>query len=616
MDIIFRSLDYHYKKPFGCVRTDEKIQMHISIKTNRKIKQVYVCLAEEHTGVQAIPFSFWHAKGNFFIYRTNFRLSHNGIYFYWFHIVTDQEELDVFRDGLESVSYTNGEKWQITCFDADYHTPSSFQGKIMYQIFPDRFYREKVIQTNEKLQPYIVHENVKDIPCYRPNEHGEVLNNDFFGGNLLGIIKKIPYLDSIGVEVLYLNPIFMAFSNHRYDTADYKKIDPMLGDQEDFKDLCECAHRYGMKVILDGVFSHTGSNSVYFDEKDIFQKGAYHHEDSPYRDWYQFHHYPDDYVCWWGIKTLPCVKELQPDYLDFIIENKHSVIADWLQLGADGFRLDVADELPDEFIQKLKKRMKAIKPDSLLIGEVWEDASHKISYGVLRSYFSQTELDSVMNYPFRNGIIDFVKRHSTSAIFCETIMSLLENYPKPVIDCNMNSLSTHDTARILTLMGYQNSPMSREEKAICYLGSEERKKAIVLEEMAVFLQFVLPGCPCIYYGDEIGMEGFEDPFNRRYFLWEEVTKDNELFSFYKDMAYIRRQYSSLQIGKTVLKSRREDVLFLVRFSSENRLCAVLYNGEDSYSFCLPPHKIVYQKRCNIAEKTCEIMPYGFVLYQS
>lgn len=208
-----------------------------------------------------------------------------------------------------------------------------------------------------------------------------MLNNDFFGGNFQGITEKLPHIASLGATVLYLNPISKAFSSHRYDTGDYKTPDPMLGTEEDFATLCQEARKLGIHVILDGVFSHTGSNSLYFDRYRAFGgHGAYADPQSPYRSWYQFYHYPDSYHCWWNFDTLPCVNKMDPTYLDYVIDGPDSVVAHWLRLGADGFRLDVVDELPDAFVLRLKRRIREIKPDALLIGEVWEDASNKIAY--------------------------------------------------------------------------------------------------------------------------------------------------------------------------------------------------------------------------------------------
>jgi glycosidase len=232
--------------------------------------------------------------------------------------------------------------------------------------------------------------------------------------------------------------------------------------------------------------------------------------------------------------------------MDYIIYSEDSVVAHWLGLGADGFRLDVADELPDEFILAFKTRMKQINPDALLIGEVWEDASNKISYGKRRRYFSASELDSVMNYPFRTAILDFIKGRISGYDFADRVMNIVENYPLPVLQCNMNSLSTHDTCRVLTEISDAKASSDKGERARFRLSGEEKSRAISLEMAAALLQFTLPGNPCIYYGDEIGMEGYEDPLNRGFFRWADVECD--LHRFYKSLSLVKNENEALRLG--------------------------------------------------------------------
>ena len=352
----------------------------------------------------------------------------------------------------------------------------------------------------------------------RPDADGIVRNCDFYGGNFAGIAAKLPYLHALGVSLLYLNPIFKAYSNHRYDTCDYRQPDPMLGTAADFTALCEAAHRLGIRVILDGVFSHTGCRSIYFDRGGEFGGGACTGPGSPYYSWYTFQHFPDRYTSWWGIDTLPCVNELDPGYLDYIIDGPDSVVAHWLRLGADGYRLDVADELPDAFILRLKDRIRQVKPDALLIGEVWEDASNKIAYGQRRRYFIDGALDSVMNYPWRKAILDYCQGWDDGTTLRQSVLRIAENYPAGVLNCVMNILGTHDTPRILSLLG-GSCDGTKDEQAQRQLSPRQRAQALERLQMAAFLQFMLPGMACIYYGDEAGMEGCGDPFNRRYFPW-------------------------------------------------------------------------------------------------
>ena len=317
------------------------------------------------------------------------------------------------------------------------------------------------------MAPRVLHENWSDIPEYRPNEQGEILNNDFFGGTLRGIASKLDYLESLHVRTIYLNPIFQAYSNHRYDTGDYKRIDPMLGTEEDFRALCAQAAARGMRVILDGVFNHTGYDSRYFNGSGRYNSlGAHQSKDSPYYGWFDFKRWPDEYGSWWGIYTLPQVNEMNEDYLRYIIEDEDSVIRRWLRLGASGWRLDVADELPDAFIRHLTAAAKREKPDALVLGEVWEDASNKISYSERRAYFHGGELDSVMNYPLSDAILAFLGG-GTAEHFAETMECIRENYPHDVFYSLMNVVGTHDTARTLTLLGVADEEwrMDRDARA-------------------------------------------------------------------------------------------------------------------------------------------------------
>lgn len=503
MRILFDSKNEKYKTPFGCLRQNEECTLSVYIPANCKALAAWVIIEGEDGFSLCVPFSKSSDCWEYECFKTTFSLFKCGLYFYYFKIQAEDNTFLLFKEGYNQTNINAGEKWQLTCFDKDYNTPVFFKGAVFYQIFPDRFNKAGDCDLSEKLKPFIVHENINDTPVYLPDKNGIIQNNDFYGGNLKGITDKLDYLKKLNIRAIYLNPIFKAYSNHRYDTADYFSVDPMLGTVEDFKNLCKSAHELGIKIILDGVFSHTGSNSIYFDKYNVFGGGAYSNPDSKYREWYQFAIYPEKYNSWWGIDTLPCVNELNRDYMDFIIYNEKSVLAYWFSLGADGFRLDVADELPDEFIKAFTDKAHKLKNDSLIIGEVWEDASNKISYGTRKKYFVNSELDSVTNYPFRNAIIDYVKYSKSAENIAQTVMTICENYPKPVVDCMLNILSTHDTVRIITQLS-NDEILSKNEKAEKFLSEDQLVEAIKKLKMAVFLQFVLPGSPCIYYGDEVG----------------------------------------------------------------------------------------------------------------
>ncbi len=577
MRILFDSKSTTYKKPFGCIRQGELCTLRIDIPCNCRALNVRLCIFDETGFEMLMPFKKTESTNGYDLYETEFSLFHTGLYFYYFRIEAEESNFSLYKQGRDT-NIEEGDLWQLTCYNKDYDTPDCFKGRVMYQIFPDRFSRsENLSCCDNKLMPYFLHDNLNDLPIFLPDKNGIIQNNDFFGGNLKGIENKLDYLSDIGVGVIYLNPIFMAYSNHRYDTADYMKIDPLLGTEQDFIDLCTSAHKKDIKIILDGVFSHTGSNSIYFDKNNIFGSGAYTNENSPYRSWYDFQEYPDKYTSWWGIDTLPCVNEMDSSFMDYIINNNESVIAHWLRAGADGFRLDVADELPDEFILAIQKRIKEIKPDALLIGEVWEDASNKISYSKRRKYFSESELDSVMNYPFKNWIIAFVKGELKGNDFAENITTILENYPEPVVNCLMNMLSTHDTRRILTEIGDDNLPRTKEQKAVFFLDGEEFARALALSKIAAVLQFMLPGMPCIYYGDEIAMQGYEDPLNRGYFKWDCIN--NELLEFYTKLSALKNKYLSIKKGSIEFKSCHDNFISFARNYDNETIYITVVLGE-------------------------------------
>ena len=294
------------------------------------------------------------------------------------------------------------------------------------------------------------------------------------------------------------------------------------------------------------MFAHTGSDSVYFNKYGHYGSGgAWQDPESPYRDWYEFR--PDgSYESWWGIDTLPRLNKREPSYRTFIT-GKNGVARKWLAAGASGWRLDVADELPNSFLEELAAAVKKEKPDAILLGEVWEDASTKIAYDERKNYFEGDKLDSVMNYPVKNAIIDFV-RYGNSAFITFAVEQLTENYPPEVLDSLMNILGTHDTCRIITALAGKYLPegTDREIEAVEKLSEEEWKQGIRLLKIAAAIQMTLPGVPCVYYGDEAGVEGYHDPFNRRCFPWGHENK--ELQDWYRKIIRIRRSHPVYQCG--------------------------------------------------------------------
>ncbi len=507
--------------------------------------------------------------------------------------------------------------WQLTVYRKN-HTPSWFGEGITYQIFPDRFFRAEKRSVETMVGHRKLHEAWDETPDYLPNENGKITNSDFFGGDLAGITQKLDYLASLGVRTVYCNPIFESASNHRYDTADYRSIDPLLGTQEDYCTLCAEAKTRGIRVLLDGVFNHTGSDSIYFNKYGSYPNiGAYQSCDSPYAPWYHFSAFPDRYDSWWGIDTLPAVNEENSCYVNYIIEDEDSVIKHWLRCGASGWRLDVADELPDGFIEKIRAAMEEISPDHFLLGEVWEDGSQKIAYGKRRRYLLGSGLHGLMNYPFRTAVIAYL-RGGKAQDFQNEMESLRENYPRDVFYSCLNFLGTHDTPRILTVLGLQgNLPPTKGERASFRLSESEREQGLLLERLAALIQFTFPGSPCIYYGDEVGMEGFEDPFNRCPYPWGQ--ENLSLRNYYALLGTLRNQNRILQSGQFRFLAAKDSLLAFLRFDDEHSAVTVINAGAAPQIFSIPwsgkasdalTDRIWESKNGNLS---LEIPPYNGVL---
>ncbi len=368
---------------------------------------------------------------------------------------------------------------------------------------------------------------------------------------------------------MYLNPIVEARSNHRYDTSDYRKVDPILGTNEDFERLCRAAEENGIRILLDGVFSHTGADSVYFNRSGSYPgRGACQGKDSPYYPWYEFRRFPDDYRCWWGFRDLPEVDERNESWQDYVVSGKNSVVREWLRRGAAGWRLDVADELPDEVLALIRRAAKEEKPDAPILGEVWEDAVLKESYGARRRYALGDALDSVMNYPFRSAVLDFIHARSSAYGLRDFLIGQQLHYPRPLYYSLMNLLGSHDVDRIRTALSAPTTlrTLSRVEQLSYPFRAEDLALALDRERICAALQFAIPGVPSIYYGDEQGMWGTGDPFNRAPF----TEGDRDLHDDYAALAARRNENPCLQTGEAVFAACSADVLTVLRYVNHER----------------------------------------------
>lgn len=472
-------------------------------------------------------------------------------------------------DGVGALTWGEARSYQITVYAPAYETPPWTDGAVFYQIFPDRFAQGKDGPRLPMEAGRSLHEDWDEKPdLYLDYKTHDNYAHDFFGGTLRGIAEKLPYLADLGVTGLYLNPIFHAGTNHRFDTIDWLAIDPQLGTEADFVALCETAAEHGIHIVLDGVFNHSGHTSPFFQD-------AQQNPGSPYRNWYHFEHWPDMYKSWWGFQTLPDLNKRQPEVIDYFLTGEDPVIRHWLRDGAGGWRIDVADELPMAFLRLMRAAVKDEKPDALLIGEVWEDASHKVTYDKLRSYCLGDTLDSVMNYPLREAAISFLLGDIDAFAFKRQMDSLYENYPAPFAHALLNVLGSHDRARALNVLAEETGiDMPRADQAGHTLTPKQRllgvKRLMLLLELVV----AMPGMPCVYYGDEAGMEGCADPFNRGTFPWGH--EDKALTAYFKKTLARRRMVGALTDGTLIIDALGPEVI-AVRRDTKSQTAVTLIN---------------------------------------
>ena len=586
-----------YRSKPGAVASGESLTLRLLLHKDACVYNAFLCIRKDGEDLVEYELSPAEWLEDYRFYDKTLTFS-EGVYRYYFRYTSRHGEFFVSKEkhGNGTVSASPGELFRQTVYSKNFETPEKFKGGIIYQIFPDRFYSSGTEKQGVPADR-VLRSDWGGQPFFTQNETENTLGNDYFGGDLKGIEEKIPYLASLGVNIIYLNPIFEAHSNHRYNTADYFKVDPLLGTGKDFISLCDTAHKNGIYIILDGVFSHTGDDSIYFNKSGRYDSpGAYGNENSPYRNWYKFNDSEIGYSSWWGVPSLPETDETNPDYMEFIC-GENGVLKHWLSLGADGWRLDVADELPDGFLDLLRISVKEEKSDALILGEVWEDATDKISYGERRRYLLGNQLDSVMNYPFSNGIIEYI-RHGDAAALCDTVCDICEHYPKPALDILMNHIGTHDTARILSVLGRDNDDYGdREHQASVHLTEREKDLAIKRLKAAAVLQYTLVGIPSLFYGDEAGLEGLLDPFCRECYPWGKENSD--LLSFYKELGTTRRSLSPLKTGSFEPFIADDGVFAFLRKDGNSAVLTAVNASPEPREIILPDgYETVFGKKDN------------------
>ena len=586
-------VDGHKTLTPGALSKGAKLTLHVELDRAWGAAAVVCRILPDGETYRDIPLTFAKTQNgiDFYILTIDTKAlcgeHESGLFYYELLLVRGWDTL--FSHTPNNVDFTfereSGSHFRLLVYGEDFSTPSWFAGGVMYHIFLDRFCRGegKVIPNRDAV---INPDWANGIPQYARKNGDELSNNVFFGGNLWGVIEKLDYLQSLGVTVLYLSPIFKAYSNHRYDTGDYEKIDAFLGGEEAFEELLCEAHTRGIRIVLDGVFNHTGDDSRYFNRRGNYKTvGAYQSTKSRYAKWYRFRDFPNDYECWWNIEILPRLDHSNKTCRRYFTGDE-GIVAEWTRRGVDGWRLDVADELSNEFLDELRHVVKKnTKNEGLIIGEVWENAVDKIAYGNRRRYLSGDQLDSVMNYPFRNAILALL-RDGDAETFYHILTEIYASYPRSVSHSLMNLLGTHDTARILTLLGDEGKGECLPNDTLAHLSltEKERKNALTLLKLASALQFTVFGVPSVYYGDEAGVEGYGDPFCRRPFPWG--REDADLLSHYRALGKLRREHSALTNGEFRFLEHNETSFVFERASAEERILVCANIGEKR-AFALP-----------------------------
>ncbi len=540
-----------FKCPKGTIAKGNNVKFEIAVDDSIKPKQVLFMMKED----KDTDYAYHEMKKSQNGYEIWLNFDNFGHFWYNFKLIFDNFEcfLSKTYDNYSCICYDGkGEDFLQLVTQKEYTCTNSMQGGLIYQIFVDRFCKKGDVKNRE---PLILRDDWGG-GIKRNTSDPLIINLEVFGGNFNGITSKLDYLKDLGVTTLYLNPIGMANSSHKYDTADYMHVDSMFGTEQDFKTLVDKTKEHGMQIVFDGVYNHTGSDSIYFNRYGRFDTlGAYKSQKSKFYPWYDFQEYPDKYSSWWGIDTLPSIKDDCTDFQDYIA-GENGVLDKFMKLGVAGVRLDVVDEISDEFTKKISDRVHKYGDNKVVMGEVWEDASTKISYSKRRTYFTENELNSVMNYPVKESILSYIKTKNTYDL-CATLRMLQNNYPKVVLDNLMNFLSTHDTGRMFS--------------DLTTIADGNKEVAVKLMKIASLLTFTLPGVPSIFYGDEYGMEN-NDGSSRGCFDWS--SYDNEIYAWYKHLSAIRK-YDVMKDGDMNILYSDNGKFVFERISSTSRIIVMV-----------------------------------------
>ncbi len=568
----FDSRDAAHKTPFGAVTAGSEVQMRLSAQPGVRSAELVIERRRiegpqevlDYAPVTRVPMTR-EAGADHDVWRASYRFDAIGVYGYYF-VVDIGGTSYVYEDNADPVYWTrevgsNGlgvvaamssdaqriRRFRQTVFRADYTVPSWARDVVYYYIFPERF-RNGDKRNDPKPGPHTfrdrsveVHKNWLDKP-WMPNSgdgSDELYSNDFFGGDLAGVIQKLDYIRDLGANAIYMTPIFRAASNHKYDTADYRNIDPHFGDNALFERLVREARKRGIRLLLDTSLNHTGSDSIYFNRYDNFPdvgafSGGRVHPESPYASWYHFDTTQTDpdkqYHGWGGGTDLPELDKTSPSFRDFAFAAPDSVMKRWLDRGAAGWRMDVVPWIADDFWRDWRAEIRHHKPDALTVAETQFESS---------KYFLGDEFDSTMNYIFRDAVQAYAAGADARASY-RNIELMRELYPPQAFYALMNLLSTHDSPRALFAFGYRDDKASADTVALA-------KRRL---RLALLFQVIFPGAPAVFYGDEVGVTGGEDPFDRATYPWadEGGKPDLNLLADYKRLIAMRNANPVLRHG--------------------------------------------------------------------
>ncbi len=524
-------------------------------------------------------------------FETEIELPTKALYHYYFSFEANHNFIYFKKENhTDNQTISPEEKWKMS---VNFEVPDWAKGRIMYHIFVDRFYRG----SKEPLKPMpnrTIHKSWNEPPTIGPDKNG-IWNADFYGGDLKGITQKLDYIKSLGASIIYLSPVVRSQSNHRYDAADYEHVDPYAGTNQDLKELCTKAHAKGMKIVLDAVFNHTGNDSKYFNEFGNYpEKGAFQGEDSKYNQFYRkcWNNNQTYFIYWWNQHNLPVCDGNNPEWQKYIY-GEGGVIDQWFKLGIDGLRLDVADDLSDEFIAGIRRAVKRNKEDGFILGEVWKNPMR-----MNRGYVENGKcLDSVMDYVLVDALLRYFKYGDCVSIN-EVLKQIKTEYPKGTAETLMNFTSTHDITRAINLFSTFNFKTyggwawdqweeNREYEKTFHLTKEQYEYGKKVYKSYIYALTFLPGILSIFYGDEVGLQGLGNLANRKPFPWG--NEDKELLEFFRTIGRIRNKEKFLRTADLDVLDINDRYMMFERIKENERALITINRTDDK--LLVPKHHL-------------------------